>query len=414
MLGDPTSGEDDAKPIPTPFVAPAPTALMGGRMPRWVPRAVILFWLGYLAMLLTRFTLARLRGLLILLLVSLFLSFAIEPGVNRLVRRGWRRGRATAAILFAVLIGVALFFTAIGTLVATQVADLAQNSERYVNRTVDFLNDNFNTNIDPADVNKEINDPDGSVQKFIKSQQDEALQLSVAVLGVLLQLFGGFFFTFYLVADGPRMRRAICSRLVPDRQRQVLDTWDLAIQKTGGYLYSRMLLALLSAFAHWVLLQAVGAPAAVALALWVGLVSQFIPVVGTYIAGALPILLVFIDSPVKALIVVIFIVVYQQVENYLFAPRITARTMEIHPAVAFGSALGGAALLGGVGAILALPTAAMFQALASSWGQRHEVLDDPLTTVAAKRKRERKRKQEKALETGDFAADDSENDADGG
>ena len=270
-------------------------------------------------------------------------------------------------MLFAFLV----FVSAIGTLVGTQVADLAQNSEEYVNRTVDFLNDNFNTDIDAADVNEEINDPDGSVQRFIRSQQDEALQVSVTVLGLLLQLFAVLFFTFYLVADGPRLRRVICSRFVPDIQRQVLDAWDLAIQKTGGYLYSRLLLALLSGFFHWVLLQSIGAPAPVALALWVGLVSQFIPVVGTYIAGALPIALVFIDSPLKALIVAVFIVVYQQVENYLFAPRITARTMEIHPAVAFGAALGGAAVLGGVGAILALPAAAMFQALASSWGQRH-------------------------------------------
>jgi predicted PurR-regulated permease PerM len=406
--GDPGSGNDDTTPIPAPVAPPGPI----GRMPRWVPRAIVLFWLGYLAMLLSRFTFARLRGLILLLLVSLFLSFAIEPGVNRLVRRGWRRGRATAAILLAVVFGALLFVTAIGTLVGTQVADLAQNSERYVNRTVDFLNDNFNTNIDAADVNDEINDPDGAVQRFIKSQQDEALQLSVRALGVLLQVFGVVFFTFYLVADGPRLRRAICSRFAPERQRQILDTWDLAIQKTGGYLYSRMLLAGLSGLAHWILLQSIGAPAAVALGLWVGLVSQFIPVVGTYIAGALPVVLVFIDSPVKALIVIIFVVVYQQVENYLFAPRITARTMEIHPAVAFGSALGGAALLGGVGAVLALPTAAMFQALASSWGQRHEVLDDPLTLVPVRRRRVRRRREAAPLP--EFTPADTENDADGG
>ena len=64
-------------------------------------------------------------------------------------------------------------------------------------------------------------------------------------------------------------------------------------------------------------------------------------------------------------------------------PRITARTMEIHPAVAFGSALAGAAVLGAVGAMLALPAAAMAQALSSEWGTRHEVIDDPLTVVDA-------------------------------
>ena len=66
-------------------------------------------------------------------------------------------------------------------------------------------------------------------------------------------------------------------------------------------------------------------------------------------------LLTFLDSPIKALIVLIAIVVYQQIENYLFSPRITARTMELHPALAFGAALGGAAVLGAVGAVLALP-----------------------------------------------------------
>jgi predicted PurR-regulated permease PerM len=83
--------------------------------------------------------------------------------------------------------------------------------------------------------------------------------------------------------------------------------------------------------------------------------------------------------------VVVFIVVYQQIENYFFAPRITARTMELHPAVAFGAALGGASLLGFVGALLALPAAAMIQALASEWGHRYAVVDSHLTAVPAPR-----------------------------
>ena len=88
----------------------------------------------------------------------------------------------------------------------------------------------------------------------------------------------------------------------------MLQAWELAITKTGGYLYSRALLALLSAFFHWIVFQAIGTPAPIALALWVGLVSQFLPVVGTYLAGILPALLTFLDSPLKAAIVVGFIV----------------------------------------------------------------------------------------------------------
>lgn len=355
------------------------------RMPRWVWQAIGVFWIGFLATFVARSTLGRLSGLMVLLLVSLFLSLAIEPGVNRLARRGWRRGTATGVILLAVLLLIVIFIVAIGTLVANQIADLLGNSEFYVNRVVDFLNSTFDTNIDPADVIAEIQDPNGRIQQFIANQGDNALRVSLKALGVIFQGLSVLLFTFYLVADGPRLRRAICSRLRPSRQIQVLSAWELAIDKTGGYLYSRALLAGLSAVFHWIVFQALGTQAPVALALWVGLISQFLPVVGTYLAGVLPVLLTLIDSPVKALIIAIAILLYQQLENYVFAPRITARTMELHPALAFGAALGGGAVLGAVGAILALPAAAMAQALLSNVGQRYEVIDNHLTRVPGRR-----------------------------
>ncbi|MDQ3312258.1 MAG: AI-2E family transporter, partial [Actinomycetota bacterium] len=113
--------------------------------------------------------------------------------------------------------------------------------------------------------------------------------------------------------------------------------------------------------------------------------------VGTYIAGVLPVVLTFLDSPLKAAAILGFIVVYQQIENYLFAPRITARTMELHPALAFGAALAGASVLGAIGAVLALPAAAMVQALVSDWGVRHIVIENELTAVRAPRPRRRRR-----------------------
>ena len=354
---------------------------LGRTLPRWVIPAIALFWIGYLLTFTTRHVFHRLSSLLVLLLVSVFLSLAIEPGVNKLAARGWRRGRSTIMILLGVLMAFLIFAGAVGTLVGTQIADLLSESDAYITDTVNFLNDNFGSNIDPQDVIDEFNDPNGRVQEFIQSQSDEAVRLSLAVVGVIFQMLSVLLFTYYLVADGPRMRRGICSRLNPARQAQVLKAWELAITKTGGYLYSRALLALLSAFFHWIVFQSIGTPAPIALALWVGLVSQFLPVVGTYLAGVLPVLLTLLDSPLKALIVIGFIVIYQQIENYFFAPRITARTMELHPAVAFGAALGGASLLGFVGALLALPAAAMIQALTSEWGNRYDVMDSQLTAV---------------------------------
>lgn len=355
------------------------------RMPRWVWRAVAVFWSGALVALVVRELFGKLSDLLVILLVSLFLSLAVEPGVNRLARRGWRRGSATGVILASVVTILLVFVAAIGTLVASQIADLLRNSETYVTRTVDFLNDTFDTNIDPADVIAEIQDEDGRIQQFITDQGDEAVRVSLSALGVVFEALTVMLFAFYLVADGPRLRRVICSRLRPARQRRVLEAWELAIEKTGGYLYSRALLAGLSAVFHWVVFQAVGTQAPLALALWVGLISQFLPVVGTYLAGLLPVLVTLIDSPVKAMVIAIAILVYQQIENYVFAPRITARTMELHPALAFGSAIAGGAVLGAVGAILALPAVAMMQALMSNAGPRYEVVDTHLTEVPRRR-----------------------------
>jgi len=357
------------------------------RMPRWVPRAVFVFWAGFIGTLVVRFLFDRLNSMLLLLAVSLFIALAVEPAVNKWVAKGRSRRVATGTILSGVVLFFLIFFGAVGAIVAQQVADLLSNSETYVNDTVKLINDLFNTTIDPAEVNERITDPNGPVQDFINAQQSNVFRVSVQALGVLFQIFAVLLFSYYLVADGPRLRRSICSRLRPDRQRQVLDAWELAITKTGGYLYSRALLAIMSAFFHWVAFEAIGSPAPIAMALWVGLVSQFLPVIGTYLAGVLPVLLGIIESPLRALIVVGVIVVYQQVENYFFAPKITARTLELHPALAFGGALGGAAVLGPIGAVLALPAVAMGQALASSWGSRHDIIDDPLTIVSEKKRR---------------------------
>ncbi len=166
----------------------------------------------------------------------------------------------------------------------------------------------------------------------------------------------------------------------PERQRRVLDTWEVAIDKTGGYLYSRLLLALLSGIWTFIWLSLLGVPFAAALALWMGLLSQFVPVVGTYIAMLLPILVALAKNPGTALVVLVVFAFYQQLENYFLSPKITARTMQLHPAVAFGAAIVGGSVLGAVGAFLALPAAAIVQAVLSTYLERYKVVESDLTS----------------------------------
>ena len=140
-----------------PEVNPSPS-----RMPNWVWKAVAVFWLGYLLAIRVDLFVGKLYTLLLLLLVSLFLSLAVEPGVNRLAKRGWRRGTATIVILLGVMGAFIVFVVAIGALVGQQIADLLGDSETYVNRFVNFANHNFGTHIDPTQVLDEIQRPDGA------------------------------------------------------------------------------------------------------------------------------------------------------------------------------------------------------------------------------------------------------------
>src|SRR5690606_23637411 len=202
------------------------------RVPGWVIRAIVVFWIGFVVVGLVRHMWARLDGLILLLVISLFLALAIEPGVNRLARRGWRRGRATGAILLGVILAVGVFVGAIGTLVGTQIADLLQNSETYIRDTVDTVNDAFGSSLNADAVVLELNRPAGPVQQSIDAQQDRVINLSSQALGARRPALSMLLFSYYIDAGGPRLRRGICSRLRPDRQRQVLAAWEPAINKT--------------------------------------------------------------------------------------------------------------------------------------------------------------------------------------
>ena len=206
----------------------------------------------------------------------------------------------------------------------------------------------------------------GGAQDLASRFADDVVNVGTTVVSLLFQLFTVALFSFYLVAEGPKLREMVSSRLSERGAAIVTEIWDLAMDKTGKYMYSRLILAMVSAVVHWIAFLLLDVPSPVALAVWVGVISQFIPAIGAYIAGVLPVLIALLHSPRTGLLVLIVIVAYQQVENYFFSPRITAHTMEIHVALAFGSVIAGTALLGIVGAFLALPVAATAQAFISS------------------------------------------------
>lgn len=320
----------------------------------------------------------RLRSILTLLLLSLFLSFAIEPAVQWLHTRGVRRGLGTG-IVYVVSLGLTVgFVAAVSGLVADQVVALSGSVPNLLDDLASRAQDLPEGLREPV-----MNVLEGQSTALPDRLSSAAGQVANRAVGLGSTLVGGIFslltvalVTFYLVADGPRLRRTLLRRLEPSRQRELVDLWELAIAKTGGYVYSRLVLAVASAAVHVTAFTFFDLPYAAALGIWVGLVSSIVPVVGTYIAGAVPLVVSLAEPDASTLGVLGTIVVYQQVENYLVQPRITAHTLELNPAVALVSVIAGAALLGAVGALLALPVAAIVAALFATYADEHEVLEE--------------------------------------
>lgn len=352
------------------------------QLPKVFWRAIFAIGFSVAAFLILKGMAERLRSLITMLVIALFISFALEPVVNALAKRGWRRGVATMTCFLVVFGFGGVFAGVMVNLVVSQTNDLVQRAPGYLTQATDWINHTFHTDITSQQLNQTIRDYQEDLTRMAADMGGRVLSLTGAVLGTVFQGLAVFLFSFYMIAEGPTMRRNLCSVLPARRQTMVLSLWELSIAKTGGWVYSRVLLALASGLSGWIVFTILGLPSPLALALWLGLVSQFIPVVGTYLGGSVPLLVALMNSPLTALWVLVWIVIYQQIENYLLAPRITGQTMDLHPAVAFGAALAGGSLMGATGAILALPSAAVIQAFVSSYLERHEVVESNLVSVS--------------------------------
>ncbi|MFH9354677.1 AI-2E family transporter [Kitasatospora sp. NPDC017646] len=370
--------------------------VLWGGMPPWLPRAMVLFLVLVGLFQLADWAFRQLIDLFVMLLVAFFLSLALEPAVDRMAARGVRRGVGTFLVFVAVGVAVVGFLAALGTLLVDQVAKIAGDMPHLVDNLIGWVNRTFHQDLSLGELQKRLLKDSGTIEGYAQQAADNVWGVSSTLIGGLFQTFTVGLFTFYFTAEGPRVRRTVCSLLPPARQAEVLRAWEIALAKTGGYLYSRAVLAVVSAAGHWVMFALIDLPYSAALAIWVGVMSQFVPTIGTYLAGALPVLVALTVEPVDALWVLVFTVVYQQVENYVLHPRITARTVDVHPAVAFGAVIAGAALLGAVGALIAIPAAATLQGFVGTYVRRYEVATDPRIDRGEQRRARRELRREAA------------------
>jgi predicted PurR-regulated permease PerM len=301
-------------------------------------------------------------------------SVAMEPAVGVLARH-MKRGFATAAVMLGIVAAIVIFTLAFGDLLVEQVSNLIRAVPGLLAEIATWCNTTFGTALDPVELLNQLK---------MTPQEIAAAGVEVAggLLSVLGNVLGGFFslmtiglFTFYFSADAPRLKRWIARLLPPRRQEVFLVVWDLAVAKTGGYVAARVVLAAICGGITAVFLFLIGMDYWLALGAWTGIVSQFVPTIGTYIAIALPVLVGFASAdPVDGVLALIFALIYQQIENLTIEPKISADAVDMHPAVAFGAVLLGAALFGVAGALVAVPVAALILALVEIYSRKYELL----------------------------------------
>ena len=316
------------------------------------------------------------KHLLFLVLLAWLFAVAMEPAVSWLSRRGWRRGLATGTVMLGIFVAILAFFGVFGTLFIDQIVSLVKALPSTLESLVDWGNRTFNTSFDPNQITDVLQITPERVTEWASTIGLGVFGFFTSLVGIVFDLFTVLLFAFYLSADGPRVRKTVASWLPQQSQRVTHEVWEIAISKTGGYVVSRVILAILSAFFTAIFLFIIDIPYWLPLAIWTGVISQFIPTIGTYLGGALPALFGFGSSTLDGILVIVFVIVYQQIENYLFTPRISNRTMNIHPAVAFGAVIMGGALGGALGALIAIPIVASIQAIIETYGRRYELIPE--------------------------------------
>jgi predicted PurR-regulated permease PerM len=324
--------------------------------------ALAAYWLGTL--------LLSVGSLLVLIVVALFLAAGLNPAVEFFVHRNVPRTAALLIVIGAVLLALVLFFVALVPVITDQVASIASSAPGWLddlqrNRRVQRLEEDYQV------IEK--------VRDFVQSG-DWASGLFGGVVGVGLAVLGFFanafivtVLTLYFLASFAHTKRKLYELAPASKRARVHELGDRIVESIGGYVAGAFVVAMCAGISSLVFLLIVGlAEYAVALAAVVALLDV-IPMIGATL-GAIVVSAIGMATDVKiGIACVIFYIVYQQFENYVIYPRVMQRSVDVPGAVIVIAAMVGAGLLGVIGALLAIPTAAAILLLVKElWLPRQE------------------------------------------
>lgn len=311
----------------------------------------LLAWMifGVLGQLTTTFT---------ILIVAFFLTLALDPMVQFLVAKGLRRAWAVLVVFSGVIAAVLLIGVVVVPPVVSEGSALLSQAPEYVNR---LLRTRWLQELD-----RDYQVFERAQAEFTKRIRDGSLvgQLFGGVLGAGRMLVNGIFqfltiliLTLYFLSTLPRMKQAAYAAVPASRRPRIVSLSEEIMRRVGAYAAGQGLVATINGVCSFIMMSIVGIPYPAVLAVIVGLLG-LIPMVGATIGAVVVGVIAFLNEPRHALIVAIYYIIYQQLENYVVVPRIMTSTVSVPGALTVVAALAGGTLFGVIGALLAIPVAA--------------------------------------------------------
>lgn len=302
----------------------------------------------------------QLWHLMLLSMIALMFTAALDPVVGRVQARGIRRSGAVAIVMVTVtslVVGAVLILL---SPVITEGQEFLDDLPKLVDRLQGPLEDNpelFQRLRTAAE-----NVSGGSSETVTGGVKEVTFSVISFISDALIVLV----FTIYFLLDGKRIYRW-CVRYVPQRFRRKFDRTIPEVSRVvSGYVTGQLLTSTLFGLFSVAVLTAVGVPQPLFLALLAAL-GDAVPIVGVTAVTIPTVLIALTVSPSAAIIVLVSYLVYQQIENYLIVPRIYQSTLQISSFAVLIAVLIGSALLGIVGALLALPIAAAVPVIEDIW-----------------------------------------------
>lgn len=351
----PSAAEADTGPVPLPEPGDPQFGKPGRPLRRDSP--FVMGFLGALGVFLAWFltqAIVEARSVLVLIVVSLFLAIGLNPLVEWLTARNLRRGAAIGL----VFVGVISAFVGFGFAI---IPVAVEQSNTFIDELPGYLEDlRQNRTIRAFDRQYDAID---RAQNYITSGAlgerlfGGIVGVGRVVLGAVFSALSVLIMTLYFLASLPSMKRQ-AYRLVPaSRRNRVQLLGEEVLSRIGGFVSGAMIVGTVAGLTSYAFLLIVDVPYALALALLVA-VLDLIPLVGASIAALIVSLVGFTESLAVGIACVVFYIVYQQFENYVVYPRVMRRAVDVPAPITVVAVLIGGALLGVVGALLAIPTAA--------------------------------------------------------